>query len=137
MGPLSGEDVSRAFPLKKDCNHRERQKSKDREAEWEQLREAALRNRGDIQTLPDTITKAAPARILSPFDEQAEQQELASGGMIGMDSTMQSFSNSMSGQFDSDAGDEVVPSTDDLEDTHGEMVGFEVRSAALLSVTRS
>lgn len=102
---------------------RERQKSKEREIEWEQLREAALRNKGSIEHLPDTILKAAPPRILSPFDEQAEQQEQASGGMLSIDNTMQSFNNSMSSQFEADAGDEVLPSTDDLEDTHGEMVG--------------
>lgn len=80
----------------------------------------ALANKGSIKQLPETIRKPAPPRLLSPFDEQAEKQEAEGGGVLNLDGAMSSFNQSGISQFDTE--DDVPPNTEDLEDTHGEMV---------------
>lgn len=42
--------------------------------------------------------------------------------MVNLDNSLQNFHHGDSSQFD--AEEDIVPNTEDLEDTHGEMVSY-------------
>lgn len=85
----------------------------DREAEWEALREAALQNKSLIHSpLPPSLLKAAPPRMMSPFDiSEASESELMNG-----DQSLQAVANA------SQAMDDTSITSDDHDDEHGDMV---------------
>ena len=94
----------------------ERKRGQDREAEWEELREVALRNRDKIQgPLPISVLNRPPPRIVSPF-EMSEVGEMDMSN--GMDTSQQSFSSSVN----FDAADEIAPHFDEVDDQQGNLV---------------